>query len=52
MMIASPNARKGYVSHRNSSFPGLLKTIFGILRIPPLKRLHYVCSVMAPSVNL
>ncbi|HYZ86114.1 MAG TPA: hypothetical protein VE621_17015, partial [Bryobacteraceae bacterium] len=28
--------KRGYVSHGNSSFPGLLKTVFRILRIPPL----------------
>jgi len=27
-LAVSPYARKNYVSHRNSSFPGLLKTIF------------------------
>lgn len=36
LLIASPYARRGYVSHRHSSFPGLLKTAFRILRIPPL----------------
>lgn len=33
---AGPWFRKNYVSHRNSSFPGLLKTIFRLLGIPPL----------------
>ncbi len=36
MMVASPYAKKNYVSHVNSSFPGLLKTIFRLLKIPPL----------------
>jgi YVTN family beta-propeller protein len=36
MMIAGPWARRNYVSHRNSSFPGLLKTIFRLLKLPPL----------------
>ena len=36
LLIASPYARRGYMSHRHSSFPGLLKTAFRILRIPPL----------------
>ena len=36
LMIASPYAKRGYVSHRNSSFAGLLKTVFGLLRLPPL----------------
>jgi hypothetical protein len=26
--------KRGYVSHRNSSFPGLLKTIYRLLGIP------------------
>ena len=36
MMLASPYAKKNYVSHVNSSFPGLLKTIFRLLKLPPL----------------
>jgi hypothetical protein len=36
LMIASPYAKRGYVAHRNSSFPGMLKTVFKILRIPAL----------------
>jgi len=36
MMIASPYSKTGYVSHQNSSFPGLLKTVFRILSMPPL----------------
>ena len=36
LMIASPYAKQGYVTHENSSFPGLLKTIFRLLQIPPL----------------
>ena len=36
MLVASPYAKPGYVSHRHSSFPGLLKTAFRILGIPPL----------------
>jgi YVTN family beta-propeller protein len=35
-MALGPWIRKGYVSHRNTSFPGLLKTIFRLLGIPPL----------------
>jgi hypothetical protein len=35
-MAVSPYARKNYVSHGNSSFPGLLKTIFRMLGLPPL----------------
>jgi hypothetical protein len=35
-MVASPYARKNYVSHVNASFPGLLKTVFRLLGVPPL----------------
>jgi hypothetical protein len=28
--------RKNYVLRRNTSYPGLLKTIFGLLGLPPL----------------
>jgi hypothetical protein len=36
MLIASPYAKRGYVSHGNSSFAGLLKTTFRLLGLPPL----------------
>jgi YVTN family beta-propeller protein len=36
LLCAGPYCKKNYVSHVNSSFPGLLKTAFRILRIPPL----------------
>jgi YVTN family beta-propeller protein len=36
LLVVSPYARKNYVSHVNVSFPGLLKTIFRLLEIPPL----------------
>jgi len=35
MLAVSPYARKNYVAHGNSSFPGLLKTIFRLLGLPP-----------------
>ncbi len=31
-----PYCKKNYVLHRNTSFPGLLKTVFRILGLPPL----------------
>jgi YVTN family beta-propeller protein len=31
-----PYFRRNYVSHRNTSYPGLLKTIFRLLGVPPL----------------
>jgi len=36
LLCAGPWAKPGYVSHRNVSFPGLLKTGFALLRLPPL----------------
>lgn len=36
LLCAGPWARRGYVSHINSSFPALIKTIFRLLGIPPL----------------
>jgi DNA-binding beta-propeller fold protein YncE len=36
MLAVSPYAKRNFVSHVNTSFPGLLKTVFGLLRIPSL----------------
>jgi len=36
LMAAGPYIKRNYVSHVHSSFPGLLKTIFRILGLPPL----------------
>lgn len=36
LLCAGPWMKRGYVSHVNTSFPGLLKTIFRLLRLPPL----------------
>ena len=36
LIAAGPWIKRGYVSHVNTSFPGLLKTIFRLLRLPPL----------------
>lgn len=36
LLVVSPYARKNYASKVNSSFPGLLKTIFRLLGVPPL----------------
>jgi hypothetical protein len=36
LMAAGPWIKRGYVSHLNTSFPGLLKTIFRALGVPPL----------------
>jgi YVTN family beta-propeller protein len=36
LLGASPWLKKNYIDHTNTSFPGLLKTIFRILGAPPL----------------
>jgi hypothetical protein len=36
LQVVSPWAKKNYVSRVNTSFPGLLKTVFRILGLPPL----------------
>ncbi|MEI9975401.1 MAG: hypothetical protein WDO73_27040 [Ignavibacteriota bacterium] len=36
LLCAGPWMKKRYVSHVNASFPALLKTIFGLLKLPPL----------------
>ena len=36
LLCAGPWCRKNYVSHTNTSFPGLLKTVFRLLGVPPL----------------
>lgn len=36
LLLVSPYAKRNYVSRVNSSFPGLLKTIFRLLKVPPL----------------
>ncbi|MGA3236184.1 MAG: hypothetical protein ABSG03_07775 [Bryobacteraceae bacterium] len=36
LMVASPYARRNYAAHVNTSFPGLLRTAFELLRLPPL----------------
>jgi hypothetical protein len=36
LLCAGPWAKRNYVSHTNTSIPGLLKTIFRLLGVPPL----------------
>ncbi len=36
LLAAGPWVNRDYCSHTNTSFPGLLKTIFGLLGLPPL----------------
>ncbi len=44
LLVAGPSVKRSYVSHTNSSFPGLLKTIFELLRLPPLNLFDAVAS--------
>ncbi len=36
LLAAGPYIKRNYVSHTNSSFPGLLRTVFKLLHVPPL----------------
>jgi YVTN family beta-propeller protein len=36
LLAAGPYVKRGCVAHQNASFPGLLKTVFRILHLPPL----------------
>jgi hypothetical protein len=44
LLVVSPFAKRNYVSRVNSSFPGLLKTIFRLLRLPPLNLFDAIAS--------
>ena len=46
---AGPYFKRNYVSHVHSSFPGLLKTIFRILGVPPLNLYDATASDLADS---
>jgi DNA-binding beta-propeller fold protein YncE len=47
MLLVSPFAKKNYVSHVHSSFPGLLKTIFRLFGLPPLNLYDATASDLA-----
>ena len=47
LLVAGPYAKKNFVSHVNSSFPGLLKTVFRLLGIPPLNLFDAAASDLA-----
>jgi len=36
LLALGPYAKRNFVSRRNTSFPGLLKTVFGVLGLPPM----------------
>jgi hypothetical protein len=44
---AGPYFKRNYVSHTHSSFPGLLKTIFRLLGVPPLNLFDAAASDLA-----
>ncbi len=44
LMAMGPYVKKGYVSRVNSGFPGLLKTVFRVLGMPPLNLFDAVAS--------
>jgi YVTN family beta-propeller protein len=50
LMCAGPWCRKNYVSHRNSSFPGLLKTVFRLLGVPPLNLFDAAAADLADMI--
>jgi YVTN family beta-propeller protein len=47
LLCAGPWAKKGYVSHMDTSFPGLLKTVFRLLHLPPLNLFDAAASDLA-----
>jgi hypothetical protein len=47
LLAAGPYCRRNYASHTNTSFPGLLKTIFRLLGIPPLNLFDASASDLA-----
>jgi hypothetical protein len=47
LIAAGPYVKRNYVSHVHASFPGLLKTIFRILEIPPLNLYDAAASDLA-----
>jgi YVTN family beta-propeller protein len=47
LLCAGPWVKRHYVSHVNTSFPGLLKTIFGLLQLPPLNLFDASASGLA-----
>ena len=47
LVAAGPYVKRQYVSHVHSSFPGLLKTVFRILGIPPLNLYDATASDLA-----
>lgn len=36
LLATGPYVKRNYVSHTNSNFPGLLRTVFELLHVPPM----------------
>jgi YVTN family beta-propeller protein len=51
LLCAGPYCKKNYVSHVNSSFPGMLKTVFRILQIPPLNLFDATASDLSDCLT-
>ncbi|HVY91856.1 MAG TPA: alkaline phosphatase family protein, partial [Bryobacteraceae bacterium] len=47
LLAAGPYIRRDYVSHTNTSIPGLLKTIFQIFHIPALNLMDQTAATLA-----
>jgi YVTN family beta-propeller protein len=47
LLCAGPWMKKNYVSHVNTSFPGLLKTIFELLKLPALNLFDASAATLA-----
>jgi YVTN family beta-propeller protein len=47
LLCAGPWVKTHYVSHVNTSFPGLLKTIFELLKLPPLNLFDASASALS-----
>lgn len=52
LLAAGPYARRNYVSHVNTSFPGLLKTAFWLLHMPPLNLYDDTAAGLADCFTL
>jgi DNA-binding beta-propeller fold protein YncE len=47
LLAAGPYVKRNYVSHTNTSFPGLLRTIFELLNLPPLHLMDATAASLA-----
>jgi YVTN family beta-propeller protein len=52
LLGAGPWFKKNYVSHTHTSFPGLLKTIFRLLHVPPLNLYDQTASDLSDCFAL